>query len=238
MSKFIRFLAVVTLLITLVPISFAHTVSSSSGKKALKITSASFETDRQRVVGEATICNRTAEDIRFVLDVKNLTINGLYKRKLLIPATKCQTFELDFAKNFAEMSNTGDEILLQAKSVRGIFSLGKYDLSKPYETVVTEGNEDLSGCGDAAGDDGFYSPCVGDFIYHEPSGLRIKLTSTDYRYALIYVTHIRWGGVKQFRIYKNRDREVVSGDEDHTKVKIANVIGENDGDFTFQVTSH
>ncbi len=236
MSKFISFLITLALLVTLVPASLAHTYSRSSGK-ALKIVSAEVETDRQRVVGEVKVCNNKAEPIRFVLDVKNETINSLYRRKLFIPSAGCHTYKLDFTKNFAEMSNTGDSIRFLAKSSRGLVSFGKFDLSHPYVAVVKEGNTDPAGCGDERGGDGIYDSCLGDFIYHTPTGLRIKINSIDYRRADLLVTHIRWGGVKKIRIYKNHGKKVVAGNDDHTKVEMSNLLGEKSNDFLLKLES-
>jgi hypothetical protein len=239
MSKFTSLLAALALLVTMTPVSFAHPVSSSSSgfDQALKIKSAEVETDRQRVVGEVEICNREYEDVRFILDVKNETINSLYKRRLSIRGGECQTVRLDFTKNFAEMSNTGDKITFVAKSVRGLLSYGKYALSAPYTATVTEGNDDPAECGDASGDDQIYSVCIDDFIYHEPSGLRIKVIANDYNRVTVLVTHVRWGGVKKFNVYKNRSKEVVSGDENHTKVTMSNLVGESRGAFLFGLES-
>ena len=236
MSKFISILTAFALMLTLTPMTVAH--KSPSHKKALTIKSASVETDRQKVKGEITVCNNTAERIKFNLDVQNLTINHLYKRKLAVAGAKCTTVDLKFTKNFAEMSNTGDEIQFVAKSVKGLVSFGKYALSDPYIAFVAEGNTDEAGCGDAKGGDQIYSVCPNDFIYHEPSGLRIKVQRIDRRKVDLLLTHIRWGGVKKLRVYKDRNKTVHAGDDGHTKVEINNLVGENRHDFLLEISSN
>lgn len=233
MSKFISSLLAFALVIAFVPASFASVTSSAD--QAIKIKSATIETDRQRVVGEVTVCNKENESVRFILNAKNETINSLYKRRLTVAGGSCDTIELDFNKNFSEMSNTGDKITFVAKSVRGLLSYGRYSLSDTYTAVIKEGNASVANCGDKKGDDDIYSVCEGDFIYHEPSGLRIKVNQIDNVRTELYVTHIRWGGVKKIRVYKGRTKEMVSGDDDHTKVEISNLVGDGPYDYGFNL---
>jgi hypothetical protein len=232
MSKIISSLIAIALFATVAPLNMVH----ASSNKALKIKSANVETDRQRVIGEVKVCNTASEDISFKLDAKNMTINSLYQRNLSISANSCEVYELNFTKNFAEMSNTGDEIVFSAKYIRGAKSENSYRNSKLRTVYVKEGNSAVEACGDASGEDGVYTPCVGDFVDHEASGLRIKVKSLGYNKAQLLVTHVRWGGVKSFRIYKNRSKKIVSGDDDHTQVELSSIVGENSG-FTLQLES-
>jgi len=229
MSKFINFLTAIVLIVTLAPASLAH--ASTTKRDVLKITSAIVETNRQKVIGKVTVCNTEAKRTRFVLEAKNETINSLYKRKLSIPGTQCKTYKLNFTKNFAEMSNVDDEIHFITKSTTGSNSFKKNILSKSYSTIVKEGNRNISGCGDENGKDDIYNNCVNDFIYHEPTGLRIKIKNVDYKYVEILVTHVRWGGVKKFRIYKNRSKTVSTKNYKNTKVEISNLVGERTHDL-------
>jgi len=235
MSKFTSFLVALVLLVTLTPVTLAsHTHSSD---KALKISSADIEADDHRVTGDVTVCNKAAENLRFILSAKNETVNLLYLRRLSIKAGECATYKMKFNNNFAEMSNTGDEIKIVAKSVKGYSSFGKYDLSDPYIAVVKEGHDDPAECGDEKGGDGIYTVCENDFIYHEATGLRIKVIEIESYRTTVLVTHVRWGGVKKLNVYLNRSKDVVSGDEDHTKVEMTNLVGETRGEFLFQLKS-
>lgn len=235
MSKFISSILVLVMVLALAPASFAARYGAP--ERALKIKSATLETDRQRVIGQLTVCNNEAADTSFVIDVKNETINSLYQRKLAIDGGACETYKLDFTTNFAEMSNTGDEVRFVAKSIRDLNVFGHEQLSAPYVAIVKEGNRDVEPCGDTRGGDKIYSVCVNDFIYHEKSDVRVKVKSIDHQRVDLLVTHVRWGGVKAVRVYKGRSKEVVSRNEDRTKIEISNLIGENPGAFLLEIDS-
>ncbi len=236
MVKLKQFIAALLAGILLVPAAaIAHTTFTE--EKPLKIYQAHFETDDYLVKGEVKVCNNESERIRTTIEAKNMTINSLYKRNVLVPANKCQTYKLYLHKNFAEMSNAGDEIRLIAKYPKGLTSFNTYRLSEPFYTEVEEGNNDPSNCGDEKGDDGFYSVCVNDFIYHEPSGLRIKVKGYDRDRAELLITHVQWGGVKKKYVYKGRSKKIISGDEDHTRVRINNVLGDGRNDFILELES-
>jgi hypothetical protein len=234
MSKFLSFLTAIALFTTMAPVSLAR---NSSSDDRIKVKSATVETDRQRVIGTVKVCNMTSERVSFTIDVKNTTINSLYQRNLGIGAATCETYELDFTKNFAEMSNTGDEIEFSAKNARGTGSDNRYRVSNVYTTIVEEGNTEEPGCGDEIGEDDIFTPCINDFVYHEPTGLRIKVKSIDYMRAEVLVTHVRWGGVKKLRIYKNRSKKVVAGDDDNTHVELSSLVGDDYSGFTLKLES-
>lgn len=229
MSKFLRFLSVLLLILALSPAVFAD------DDQPIRIKSAVIETEDSRVAGEVTICNTERERIRFVLDVKNLTINKIYKRKLAINASDCITTELDFTEDFAEMSNVGDEIEMVAKHSRGLWSHLKYRFSKVYTTEVVKGDRDYAGCGDKVVEDGIFGACVMDFLNHTPSGLRIKVVENKFDYVRLKLTHIEWGGTKEMRIWKGRTKKIRSNYDELKRVEITNVYGDGGRDLNIQL---
>ena len=231
MIKSARYLIVLLLVLMLAPTVLAD------DDQPIYIKSAIVETEDSRVVGEVTVCNTEREKVRFVLDVKNLTINSIYKRKLTVNANDCVTTDLRFTKDFAEMSNVGDEILLQAKHVGGLWSYLKYDFSDKYTTKVVKGERDNAGCGDRTVDDGVYGACEMDFIYHTPSGLRIKVLENNSDYVQLKLAHIEWGGTKEMRIYKDRAKKIRSNYDQLKRVEISNVYGENSRDLYLKIES-
>jgi len=205
--------------------------------RPLRIQSAVVETQDNRVVGEVRICNTENERVSFVLDVKNLTINSIYKRKLSVADNECATFDLRFKKDFAEMTNIGDEIKFTAKRVRGLRSRDVYRFSKSYETDVVKGGRDYSGCSDQTIKDDIVNACEMDFIYHTPSGLRIKVLESNRDYTELKMTHIEWGGTKEFRIYRGRSKKIRSNYDELKRVKISNIYGDNTKDLYLKIES-
>lgn len=231
MIKLTRYLLILSLVIALTPAVLADE------EQPIRIKSAVVETEDSRVVGEVTVCNTESERVRFVLDVKNLTINSIYKRKLLVNANDCLTTDLRFTEDFAEMSNIGDEILFQAKRVRGLWSRFNYDFSDKYTTTVVKGDRDYAGCSDQAVKDGVFSACDMDFIYHKPSGLRIKVLEHNSDYVQLKLIHIEWGGTKEMRIYKDRTKKIRSNYTQLKRVEFTNVYGENTQDLFLKIES-
>lgn len=231
MTKFARYLIIFLLVLILAPAVLAD------DDQPVYIKSAVLQTEDTRVIGEVTVCNTERERVRFVLDVKNLTINKIYKRNLLVNASDCVTTDLRFTEDFAEMSNVGDEILLTAKRVRGLWSYIKYDVSDKYTTKVVKGDRDYAGCGDQTVGDGIFEACEMDFIYHTPSGLRIKVLENKYDYAVLKLTHIEWGGTKELRIYKDRSKKIRSNYDELKRVEITNVYGDNTRDLYLNIES-
>ena len=231
MTKFARFLSILLLALVLAPVVLAD------ADQPIYIKSAVIQTEDTRITGDVTICNTERERVRFVLDVKNLTINKVYKRNMLVNANDCVTTDLRFTKDFAEMSNVGDEILLTAKRVRGLWSYSKYDFSDKYTTKVAKGSRDHAGCGDQTVKDGTFEACEMDFIYHTPSGLRIKVLENKYDYAQLKLTHIEWGGTKELRIYKGRSKKIRSNYDQLKRVEITNVYGDNTHDLYLNIES-
>jgi hypothetical protein len=220
MKKITASLIVFMLALTLAPFSFAK----NSDDQPLWISKGSIETDGDRVKGYVRVCNRADEDVRATLDVKNESINALYKRNILVDANQCENFELGLTDRFKTMSNTGDDIRVFTKYVREFDSSKRYEPSDEFWLQIEEGDRDSADCSDKIGDDAIYFVCEDAFIYHEPSGLRFKVIKMENRYMEIMATHIRWGGVKDFRVYRGRkSKPLVSGDEEATRVIVSNV---------------
>lgn len=215
------------------PAAFAHFVSTSD--QPIRVKSAQVETHGHQVIGEVEVCNSVAEPVRFRLKVHNETINHVYYRNLVLSEAGCETFDLDFQRDFAEMSNVGDLITLKAISVRGLGSHIRYRPSWEYSTVVTEGDYVTKTCSDQSGDDGFFPTCEYAFITHEPSGLRIKVKSDHGNYLDLMVTHVEWGGTKEFRLYEGRSKKLRSNFYELERVEITNAVGDGTSDVLIGV---
>ncbi len=231
MSKFTKLLSVLLLVFAFVPFVQADE------DQPLRIKSATVETEDHRVVGKVTVCNTENERVRFVLDVKNHTINSIYKRRMTVAGNDCVTSKLRFTKNFAEMSNVGDDIEFIAKHVKGQLSKERYYRSDKYMTEVITGDRDYTGCADQAGEDGVFNACETDFITHTPSGLRIKVVENDGDYVKLKLTHIEWGGVKEMRLYKGRMKKIRSNYDQLERVEISNLYGENTKQLYLKIES-
>lgn len=231
MSKFARFISIMLLALFLAPATLADE------DQPIRIKSAVIETEDSRVVSEVEICNSGSERVRFVLDVKNVTINSFYKRRLSVAGNDCLTTNLKFTRDFAEMSNVGDEIVLVAKHVRGLWSRDKYDFSDSYTTKVVKGDRDNAGCSDQVVEDGIFGACDMDFIYHTPSGLRVKVLNHNSDYVKLKLTHIEWGGVKEMRLYKGRTKKIRSNRDQLKRLELTNVYGENTKNLYLKIES-
>ena len=67
--------------------------------------------------------------------------------------------------------------------------------------------------------------------------LRIKVLKDNYDYVQLKLTHIEWGGTKEFRIYKGRSKKIRSNYDELTRVEIMNVQGENRYDLFLKIES-
>ncbi|MDH5596569.1 MAG: hypothetical protein OEY44_00570 [Candidatus Peregrinibacteria bacterium] len=229
MKTITRLLLVGLLVTSLIPAGLATEASP------IRIQSLTVETVNSIARGEVYVCNTSGSTMRFVLEAKNLDMNRLYRRRLQMNAGSCQGFDLKFADDFAQITQAGDSIRVVAKKMRAERSSGKFDLSDPVVTEVEEADRHPSNCGDEEDGDRIYTPCAGDFVNHEPSGLRVKVKSVNRDYAEVLVAHIRWGGVKRFRVRKNSGKLVVAGNTGHSRVEINNLLGENRSDFFLQL---
>ena len=231
MSKFSRSFLILLAFIALSPMALAET------NQPISIKSAVVETKGSRVIADVKVCNAERERVRFVLDVKNLTINSIYKRSLSVDGGECKDVKVRFSKDFGEMSNIGDEIQFYAKAVVGEGSNETYDSSKTYNTKVKKGEGSQVGCANHEGNDGIFSACVNDFILHEPSGLRIKVMASNSEYVDLKLIHIEWGGVKDMRLYKGRTKKIRSNFDELERVEITNVYGDKTSDLYLKIES-
>lgn len=228
MTKFSRVIAVLALALILTPTAFA-----SSKNTALKIKDANMEVRFNRLRGDVKVCNQENEDIRFTLEAKNTSISNLYKRNLSISANKCRTYKLRFDDDFALMANAGDKIEFVAKNVGSFSARAKrtdrrknnFKLSNTFKKTVEEGDREVKGCEDHVGKDKIYELCVGSFIEHEPTGLRIRLQSQDQRKVVLMVTDIKWGGVEKVVVINDRNKKFISKKPRGGRLEIHNLGG-------------
>ncbi|MFH0837801.1 MAG: hypothetical protein V1880_00865 [Patescibacteria group bacterium] len=232
MFKFTRFLSIFILALVLAPAVLAD------NDQPVRIKSAVVETEYSRVVGQAEICNSAPERVRYTLDVKNLTINSIYKRNLSVAGNTCETVTLSFKEDFSDMSNVDDKIVMVAKRVQGLWSQVKYDFSNSYSTKVVKGERDYADCDDQTVEDGVFDACDMDFIYHTPSGLRIKVLKHNPEYVDLKLTYLEWGGIKEMRIYKGRTKKIRSNySGQFSRVELTNVYGENKDNTYLKIES-
>lgn len=222
MSKFARFLVLLFAAVAVMPLA-----AKADDSHPISIKSASVETQSGIVVGQVELCNGAKENVRLTLEAKNLTINSLYKRNLMVPAGECKQMDLHFTQGFAQMSNVGDSIRFLAKEVRGMGAMDTYLSSDSFVVKVTKGDADTANtCADQTGKDDVYTACIGGFIYHTPSGLRIKVMSVDWQYIALKLTHVEWGGVQDVKIYKGQTKKFRSNYDELERVQITNVYGD------------
>lgn len=208
----------VILTVVLAPLALANDAS-------LKITSSQVLMNQNVVKGSVQVCNQEGEGMNFTIEAKNVETNHLYKRKFGLASGECKNYKLNFTGDFKEMSNAGDTIRFSIKKMSGQKTNNEYKSSVNYTTKIQEGNEDEK-CKDSRGKDGLYTNlCAGDFIYHTPSGLRVKLASKDGNKVDLILNHIQWGGTKKVKLYKGKTTEVVSGNETKTRVILSNLDG-------------
>jgi len=86
-----------------------------------------------------------------------------------------------------------------------VIALG-FSLSTPSVSAAT-----ISGCGNSAGDDGYYEMCKGDINTHNPSNIESKLVWYNSAYMKLRLT----GANKSYiRVYKNKPLVVSSNEGD------------------------
>ncbi len=131
------------------------------------------------------------------------------------------------------MSNAGDEIEIVAKKVTSFSSRlrrtstrkNNFKLSNTYTETVEEGDREVAGCEDQTGKDKIYELCVGSFIEHEPTGLRIRLQSDNGSKAVLMVTDIKWGGVEKVVVIEGRNKKFISKKPRGGRLEILNLGG-------------
>jgi len=183
----------------------------------------------QGIQAELEVCSTNPFRTKFQVHVENTTIHAEYKRKLLSIDSGCSTYTLKFNDKFSGISTAGDEMVFSLRKLRNQSGELKFDEPKTFTTIVEERDTAEAECEDQTGEDNTYSGCPGGFITHEPTGLRFKVKSYDKKFVDLIVTGIQWGGSKKIRIYKERTKKVIAGDDKATRVEITHVGKSEDG---------
>lgn len=232
MNKGIRFLMAMMLAITLIPMAKAD-------GKILTIDGVNLKMMQNTLKGVVKVCNRETETMNFVLEAKNLNTNHLYNRRLSLPASDCNNFILSFKGDFAQMSNVGDTIRLNIRKASSKRTEVEYKLNVTLDSKILEGDQSTDKCKDVTGKDGVYTNlCVGDFITHQPTGLRIKVLSKDSEKIDLLVNHVRWGGTKSLRISKGKSVEIVAANGSNTRVLLSNLEGATGNNVSLNISTY
>lgn len=225
--KTLRFILLVLLIALLVvPAAFAK------GKTPVYIKSAEVYTKNlnQGIEAQLKVCSTNPFRTKFQIHVENATINAEYKRKLLSINSGCSTYTLKFNDRFSDISTSGDEMIFSLRKIQAKSSGEKFPEPKTATRTVEERDTADTGCSDKTGGDDDYATCVGDFITHEPTGLRFKVKAYEKKYVDLLVTGVRWGGAKKVRIYNERTKKVIADDKKSTRIEITHVGRSEDGD--------
>ncbi len=225
--KTLRFILLVLLVALLVaPAAFAKT------KTPVYIQSAEVYTKNlnQGVQAEIKVCSTNQFRTKFQVHVENTTVNAEYKRKLLSIDNGCHSYTLKFNDKFSDISTAGDEMVFSLRKIQAQRGEEKFDEPKTAIRTVEERDTAETGCSDQTGGDDVYTACVGDFITHEPTGLRFRVKAYEKKYVDLVVTGVRWGGSEKVRIYTDRTKKVISGNEKSTRVEITHVGRSEDGE--------
>ena len=196
--KTLRFILLVLLVVLLVaPAAFAKT------KTPVYIQSAEVYTKNlnQGIQAELEVCSTNQFRTKFQVHVENTTVNAEYKRKLLSIDNGCHSYTLKFNDRFSDISTAGDEMVFSLRKIQAKSGGEKFPEPKTVTRTVEEKDTAETGCSDKTGGDDDYSACAGDFITHEPTGLRFKVKAYEKKYVDLLVTGVRWGGTKKVRIY-------------------------------------
>ena len=224
--KTLRFILLVLLIALLVaPVAFAKT------KNPVYISSIEVYTRNlnQGIEAELTVCSTNPFRTKFEIHAENTTVNAEYKRKLLSIDNGCHSYTLKFNDKFSDISTAGDEVVFSLRKIQAKSGGEKFPEPKTATRTVEERDTSETECSDQAGGDDAYAACVGDFITHEPTGLRFRVKAYEKKYVDLVVTGIRWGGAKKIRIYQERTKKLIAGDENSTRIEITHVGRSEDG---------
>ncbi|MBU0727905.1 hypothetical protein KKA95_04440 [Patescibacteria group bacterium] len=233
MSKITQFIAMFLIGVMLMPVAFAKS------EEPIYIDGAKAYTEpaNQGVVAKVTVCNSNSNRIKFTLKAKNLTINDTYKRRLTLVDNGCEVIEIDFTNSFSDLTQAGDKIEFSITNIKDSDIDEDYDEPNPTTVTVEEQDPESPPCGDKSGDDDEYDLCVGDFLTHNDTKVRIKLigykNSHRSNYVDLLVSNIRWGGSETVRVYSDRTTEVTS--RSNSKLKITNYGRSHSGHYLIQL---
>jgi hypothetical protein len=213
MRKISLFLLGVLISVALAPVAFGSTTAPLYIKKAEVYT----RTVGQGIAGEATICSSYHGQVKFEVWVKNTTVTAQYKRKLVMNASGCETFKLNFTPAFSNVSKQGDKIVVDLRKLETEESEIPTKVDS-YVTSIKTVDDDALPCGDKIGSDEDYKACIGDFITHRYTNVRVKVAGFDNEKIKLVVTGIQWGGSIDLTIYKDKFKKVIAGNDVHTRV--------------------
>ena len=209
--RFILLLILACLLIA--PIAFAKSDQPLYISKAEVYT----RNANQGITAELKVCSRTNQRTKFEVLVENETINARYNRKLLSLGNGCYTYEIKFNEEFSMTSNAGDKMKFTLRNIENVDE--EYKKSKSYYTTIEERDEVEMGCSDKNGGDGEYEVCLGDFITHK-TGVRMRVITIEKRYITMRITGVEWGGAEKLLFYEGREKEIIAGNGDRTRLNV------------------
>ena len=215
MRKLSYFLIGVLIAVVFAPIAFGKTTNPVYIKEANVYT----KTLNQGMAGEVTVCSSYHGQIKFEISVKNLTVIAQYKRNLTLLTSGCESYKLNFTPAFSNISKQGDKIVVDLRKIE----TEEADTPKkvdPYTTYIQDVDKDVLPCGDKIGTDDTYDACVGDFLTHRGTGVRMKVTSFNNEKITLVVTGIQWGGSLDLTIYKDKFKKIVAGNDDLTRLTL------------------
>jgi len=215
MRKLSYFLIGILITVALAPVAFGATTAPLYIKGADIYTKAL----NQGITGEVTICSSYHGDVKFEVVVKNLTVTTQYKRNLVMKKSGCQDFKLGFNPTFTNVSKQGDKIVVDLRKVQAEESNISIKVDS-YTTSIKDSTQEALPCGDKIGNDEAYNACIGDFITHRFTNVRVKVASFDNDKISLVVTGIQWGGSLNLTIYKEKSKQVVAGNNTHTRVAL------------------
>jgi hypothetical protein len=192
----------------------------------------------QGITGGITVCSSIYGRAIFDVNVVNETSGVIYTRKLLTAEKGCQTYSLFFNEDFKIASNAGDNLKFSLRNIYEKNTLSAVKRPESYSVFVEDRNPAKEPCGDSKGGDDVYGACVGDFITHTPSGIRMKLISYDRDRADFVLTGVQWGGIVKLRVYKERTKKIVAGNDRLTHLTITNLGKGQDGVLNIMIESN
>ena len=234
MRKLSYFLIGLLIAVTLAPFAFAR----SNYPVYIKDVDVYTRPANQGISAEMTVCSSVYGRTSFDLKVVNETVNAFYQREFLSVTNGCHTYDVYFNDDFDMVSNAGDKLEFSLRNIYQKSTLEEFERPAPYRVAVEDRDVAEAPCGDSAGDDDVYFACVGDFITHTPTGVRMKLVSFDRDKADLVTTGIQWGGLEKVRIYEERDKEIIAADERLTRLNITNLGRGESGTLSIMIESY
>lgn len=213
MRKLSYFLIGILIMVAFAPVAFGKTTAPLYTKEANIYT----KTLNQGIAGTVTVCSSYHGQVKFEVVVKNLTVNAQYKRNLMMSASGCESYKLNFSPSFSNVSKQSDKIVIDLRKLETEEDTVTKKVDS-YTTYIQDTDKDVLPCGDKIGTNDVYDACVGDFLTHRSTGVRVKVTSFSNEKITLVVTGIQWGGYMDLTIYKDKFKKVVAGNDDGTRL--------------------